>query len=124
MVFERLLQLIRAHLLCFEQPRVFDSDYGLVGEALEQVDLAVRERPWLGACHENDADRCAIPQHGNKETASHADRTAEGLIPVLRVDLDIRYVDNRSLEDRRPIPNSRLGRVGNLRCTTSRASGA
>jgi len=49
LVFQSLLQLPCSRLLGFEQPRVLDGDYGLVGEGLEQFDLSVGKRAHLGA---------------------------------------------------------------------------
>ena len=30
-----------------EQPRVLDGDHGLVGEVVDELDLLIRERPYL-----------------------------------------------------------------------------
>ena len=49
-------QLALARLLRLEQPRVLDGDDGLVGESLEQLDLAVGERANLGASDGDHAD--------------------------------------------------------------------
>src|SRR5215467_12417961 len=83
-----------------EQPHVLDGDDCLVGEGLQQLDLAIRERPGLGARYLNDADGSTLPQHGDEEAASPADRAAKGLMLVLWIEVDIGYVDNRTLEDR------------------------
>src|SRR5262244_3569819 len=97
---ERRPQLTVARLQLREQAHVLDRDDGLVGEGLQELDLAIGERPGLGARHLDDADGSTLPQHGDEEAASPADRAAQGLMLVLRVEVDIGYVDNRALEDR------------------------
>src|SRR5207244_6500720 len=83
-----------------EEADVLDGDDGLVGESLQQLDLVVGERPGLGPRHLDDADGSTLPQHGDEEAASPADRAAQGLMLVLRIEFDIGYVDNGALEDR------------------------
>jgi hypothetical protein len=45
----------------------------LVGEGLEQFDLAIRKMTRLGAGYHNDSYGSAIPQHRDEEAASPAD---------------------------------------------------
>jgi hypothetical protein len=80
----------------------FSTDWvsSLVGKGLQQLDLAVGERPGLAAGHHDDADGIAFPQHGDEEAASKADRTRHGFIRVLGIELDVGYVDHRALQDR------------------------
>ena len=85
-----------------EQADVLDGDDGLVGEGLQQLDLAVGEGPGLGARHPDDADGSAFPQHGYGEAASVTDRAGQRSMLERRVDLEIGYVDHRALEDRPP----------------------
>ena len=99
-LLDRLGQLARPRLQLLEEADVLDGDDGLVGESLQQLDLVVGERPGLGARHLDDADGSTLPQHGDEEAASPADRAAQGLMLVLRIDLDVGYVDNGALEDR------------------------
>src|SRR5262245_64979816 len=47
LVLKRFLQLAFARLLRLEQPRIFDGDRCLVGEAPEELDLALGEGPDL-----------------------------------------------------------------------------
>src|SRR5215831_12498371 len=54
----------------------------------------------MGARHLDDADGSTLPQHGDEKAASPADRAAQGLMLVLRIEFDIGYVDNRAPEDR------------------------
>src|SRR5262249_48425459 len=83
-----------------------DSDDPLIGEGLQQLDLVVGERPGLGAPHGDHADGCTFPQHWYEEGASPADRAAQGSMLILGFDLNIGYVDNRTLQDRPPCPKS------------------
>ena len=41
LVFEGFLQFLRAGLDLLEQPRIVDGDDGLIGEGLDQLDLAL-----------------------------------------------------------------------------------
>ena len=45
LLFERFCQLMRPRLHLLEQPRVLDSDHGLIGEGGDQFDLLVAEGP-------------------------------------------------------------------------------
>src|SRR5262245_65020432 len=55
LVVKRLLQIAFTALHCFEKPRVLDGDDGLVGECLEQFNLAIRKRANLGTPDGNRA---------------------------------------------------------------------
>src|SRR5215470_6724154 len=52
--------------------------------------------------HRNDADGSTLPQHGDDEGASPADRAGQRLMLKFRIDFTIGYVDNGALEDRPP----------------------
>src|SRR5215468_8142883 len=82
-----------------EQPDILDRDDCLVRKGLKERDLFVRERPWRGASDRNDADGNALSQHGDAESASIADRAAQGWILELRVEIGIWYVDDRAIEN-------------------------
>src|SRR5262249_35113514 len=58
------------------------------------------EWPGLGARHRDDADGITFPQHWYKEAAPKANRARHPLMLILRIDLDIGYVDNCAFEDR------------------------
>ena len=49
LLLERFGQITRPLLHLLKQPRVLDGDYRLIGECLEQFDLAIRKRANLGA---------------------------------------------------------------------------
>src|SRR5206468_4155615 len=85
-----------------EEADILNRNDCLIGEGLQQLDLVVSERPSLGARHRDNADGSAFPQHGYPEAASNADRVGQCLILVLRININIRHVDNRALEDRPP----------------------
>src|SRR5262249_3121725 len=93
-------QVAVASLQFLEEPHILDSDHSLIGKGPQQLNLAIRERAGLCARPLDDADGSTFPQHGDEEAASPADRAAQGLMLVLRVEVDIGYVDNRALEDR------------------------
>ena len=56
-LFDRARQFSRALLQLLEQADVLDGDHGLVGEGLEQRDLALREELRLGAAKVDHANR-------------------------------------------------------------------
>jgi len=60
-----LLQLAPARLLRLEQPSVLDSDDGLIGENLEQLDLSVNERSHLSASYHYRTDGLTGPYQRN-----------------------------------------------------------
>jgi hypothetical protein len=98
-LLDRLRQLARTGLQLREEPNVLHGDDGLVGEGLQQLDLALGERPGLGSDHHYDADGSTLPQHRYVEAASKADRTGERLMLELRIQRDIGDVDHRALQD-------------------------
>src|SRR5690242_3323934 len=70
LIFERLLQLACAHLLCFKQPHVLNRDHCLIGKRGEQLDLLVCKwlygRPrygeyanWGAFAQKGDSEHCA-----------------------------------------------------------------
>src|SRR5215831_15511084 len=54
----------------------------------------------VGPSLNDKADGTTLPQHGDEEAASPADRAAQSSMLVLWIEVDIGYVDNRTLEDR------------------------
>src|SRR5262249_40267593 len=83
-----------------EQPHILYGDHGFVGEGLEQCDLVVGEWPGLRAAHGDDSDGLTLAHHGYDEVAAKADCTAQLSKGVLRIELDVRYVDDGAFEDR------------------------
>src|SRR6266567_1028347 len=62
LLIERLGEVAVTSFQLVEEAHVLDGDHGLVGEGLEELDLALRERPF-GLRHDNGADRLALAQH-------------------------------------------------------------
>ena len=80
-----------------EQPGVLDGDDGLVGERLQQGDLAVGERPDLVSVDQDHAEQLVRPEHGDREQGrkrSHLPRA----VGVLGVGSGIVDVDGAPLE--------------------------
>ena len=92
-------QVAVARLEFGKQPDIFDGDHRLIGERLEQRDLAVGEWPGLCAPHSDRAERDTVAQHGDRKDASKAGRPAERG-QVLEIKLDIGHVDYGAFEDR------------------------
>ena len=67
LLLERLLGLV-------EEARVLDRDHGLVGEGLEQGDLARQERAGLFTRHGDRADAAIIEQQGGEQYRLHSCR--------------------------------------------------
>src|SRR4030095_8015813 len=65
LLLERLFRLI-------EQAHVLDGDDRLVGEALEKLDLALRERPHHHPGDTNDSDTHTVADHRHEENATEA----------------------------------------------------
>ena len=81
-----------------EEPRVLDSDGGLVGKRLHQCDLAVRKRSDLESVDMDHAEKLARPEHRNREEG--AERWPHILRPVsvFRVGLDVGDMDGPALK--------------------------
>src|SRR5262245_24561614 len=92
-----------------EQPHVLDGDHGLVGEGLEQSDLAVGERPRLRPPDTERAEEDAIAHHGYAECAAKADR-ADEVVLELAIKLDIGYMNNGAFENN-PTRKARAART-------------
>ena len=68
------VELARALLLGFEQPRVLDRDHRLVGKGRHQLDLLLGKRVDLVANQREHADRGAVAQQRHAEVRSVAER--------------------------------------------------
>src|SRR5262252_3782398 len=93
LVFQRVLQLPFACLLSLEQPRVLDSDYGLVGEGFDELDFLAVEGPCRSPANSHDTLRGRITQQRNRQ---HGAIVAEGqgTVSILRVLRRVGYVDS------------------------------
>src|SRR5262249_45982876 len=76
---QRLAQIVRTLAQFIEQPRILDSDDGLFGEALNQLNLFVCERPKLLAIDRDGPDQGFFFEHRNcnqTATAPQFDQSA------------------------------------------------
>lgn len=77
----------------------FDGDNGLVREGFHETDLAVGERSGSCSRNHNGANCVAVLEHRYKKSASEPDRTRQTLMLPFSVELDIRYMHHRALEN-------------------------
>ena len=66
---ERFLEVARLGLHLLEQPHVLDGDDGLIGEGLDELDLARREGAGLGPRQRENADRLSSRISGTPSMA-------------------------------------------------------
>ena len=78
-------QLAVARLQLGEQADVLDGDDGLVGEGLQELDVAVGEGAGFGARDDDRANGLAIAQHRHREHASPAAGLARPSVAIHRV---------------------------------------
>src|SRR5215510_6051112 len=98
LIFERLLQLALACLLCLEQPRVLDGDHRLVGKRGDQLNFFVGERLNNSANERYHTKWFAVAQLWN---AKHAAIFANPLIlleRILRISQTIRNMNSLAFE--------------------------
>ena len=67
LLLQRLRHLPRARLHLLEQPHVLDRDHGLLGEAREERDLLVRERPHLAAVDREGPEKASLLEQGHSK---------------------------------------------------------
>ncbi len=60
LLLKRFAQLV-------EQARVLDGDDGLAGEASDQLDLPLSERPHLQAVDDDGSDQLGVLEHGHEQ---------------------------------------------------------
>src|SRR5215471_9204674 len=83
-----------------EQPHILDGNHGLVGEGLQQRDVAVGGGPRLCARHYDRSDRGAASQHWDAHGTANTDRTSQLLKLQLLILLEIGYLDYGTRKDR------------------------
>jgi hypothetical protein len=100
-LLQGLRQLSIARVQLREQPDVLDGDDSLVGERLEQLDLAVGEGTGLRAHHDHAPDRDALTSHRYMEVGSYAgpSHRREGDRRRSRIGLGIENVKDRPFSD-------------------------
>src|SRR4029453_15483415 len=116
LLLQRLGQLAVAPLQFLEQPHVFDSNDGLVGEGFQQCDLRVGKRSRLRSANGDRPVRPPVtpPRRpdGTAPPASGLYCLRYGLV-VLGICQGVWYVDNGALEDgaaERQCPTRRSGK--------------
>src|SRR5262249_37636960 len=107
-LLERDAELAVARLQLREEPDVLDGDDGLVGECLQQRDLALGKELDLGAAKLNRADGHAVPhqRHAEDRPVSHSPCVLTAFRKFLGLGLDVRDVESPPVEDRSPIARS------------------
>jgi hypothetical protein len=93
LLFESVLRLL-------EDPRVLEGDDGLVGEGVQEGDLAVRKGPGSKPSDGDGADHVPVLQQGDTESASktrHPRQVADGAFRIIR---QKRNVHDRPGQDR------------------------
>jgi len=100
-------QLLVALLQLREQAHVLDGDQRLVGEGLQERDLALAERPGFGAADRDGADGAAVAHHGHAEGRAESRRDRGLPSRMLRVRQDVGNVDDHAVTNR---PGSGCGR--------------
>src|SRR6516225_7705457 len=92
--------VLRSSVGLVEQAHVLDSNHGLVGEGLQQFDVANRKRTGFIAGDDDRADRRASAQHRHREDAPPIagvrDFLAVGWISERVLDLGYRPSENRA----------------------------
>src|SRR5262249_297975 len=99
LLLKRLAQLARARLYIVEQADVLDGDYRLIGEGLQQRDLALRERSNLGTWNSDRTDRMAVTQHGHRQDASIRHHLGETQDTIVAIRQHIRDLNDGAAQD-------------------------
>jgi len=102
-----------------EQAHILDGDDRLIREGLEERDLHLRKWPGLGARHGDGADRSPLTEHRYDEDTAPTDHPGDCRILVLWIELDVRNVDDRAVEDGPP-GDERAGRARGIDATKLR----
>src|SRR5215813_10229758 len=99
LLLKRLAQLARARLYIVEQADVLDGDYRLIGEGLQQRDLALRERSNLGTWNSDRTDRMAVTQHRHRQDASIRHHLGETQDTIVAIRQHIRDLNDGAAQD-------------------------
>src|SRR5262249_53353749 len=85
-----------------KQAYISDCDHGLIGESLQQRDLALGERSGIGTSDCDRSDWIAFVQQRHRHSASISHRSGEtlGLRAIGVISLDIWYFHDRTAQDR------------------------
>ncbi len=104
LLLQRLAQFGGARLHLVEQADILDGDHGLVGEGLDKLDLAIRERADFRPGQGEDADRLTLAHERHAQDRREATEfrdLGELMLGVLR---GVRNVDHRLFQRRAPDP--------------------
>src|SRR5262245_20832785 len=93
-------KLAGACLHVVKQPHLLDRDHRLVGEGLQALDLSVREQPGLSAGDRNRAYGNAVAQYRDTYDTAKAADSRHSTEREVRVCVDIRDLNDASLEHR------------------------
>ena len=85
-----------------EQAHILNCDHGLIGESLQQRDLALGQRSDIGTRNRNRPDWIAFVQqrHRHNASISHRSREILGLRGIGVISLDICYLHNSAAQYR------------------------
>ena len=76
-------RVLALHLV--EQPRVLDGDRRLVGETLDELDLALRERLGLGPAQAENPDKFVVAHQRNHDDCAIAAQSGARLVEIVGV---------------------------------------
>src|SRR5262249_4892364 len=95
-------QIARARLNLVKKAHVFNCNHGLIGESLQQRDLALRERSRISARNGDCADWIAFLKQWYRRDTSINHRFGEALASrtIGRISPHIGYLYNRPTHDR------------------------
>ncbi len=116
LLLEGLGEVAVASLELPEQADVLDGDDGLIGEGLQQLDLAVGEGPGRRSRHRDGADRLTLSDHRHRQHAPVARCPGQVLELVVAILQNVRVVTDHPTYDcpvGRPV-GARLARKGPL----------
>jgi hypothetical protein len=100
LLLQRLGELARALLLGFEQPYVLDRDHPLIGEGLQQRNLALGERSGVGSCNRDHSNGVAVKQQRHRHDASIGHRLGETQDTVGGIRLHVRDLGDSAVQYR------------------------
>src|SRR5262245_28262073 len=83
----------------WEGQGVLDGDYRLIGEGLQQRDLALREQSNLGTWNSDRTDRMAVTQHRHRQDASIRHHLGETQDTIVAIRQHIRDLNDGAAQD-------------------------
>src|SRR5262249_9069665 len=104
LLLQGLGERARARLYIVEQAGVLDGDYRLIGEGLQQRDLALREQSNLGTWDSDRTERMAVTQHRHRQDASIRHHLGETQDTIVAIRQHIRDLNDGAAQLRVPQP--------------------